>query len=91
MVRPAKSMVIYLINQLRGEKTAKAAQLAIEYDPSPMFNSGNYLSAEKEIIELSEKIMEKDAKKDSSLWEILKNARTLLKLKRKDMEEKSTN
>ena len=53
MVRPAKSMVIYLINQLRGEKAAKAAQLAIEYDPSPMFNSGNYLSAEKEIIELS--------------------------------------
>lgn len=74
-------MAIYLVNQLKGEKVAKAAQLSIEYDPNPMFNSGNYLSAEKEIIELSEKIMEKDARKDFSLWEILKNAKTLLQLK----------
>jgi len=75
-------MAIYLVNLLKGEKAAKAAQLSIEYDPQPMFNSGNYLTAEKEIIELSEKIMESDAKKDFSLWEILKNARTLLKLKK---------
>jgi len=76
-------MAIYLLNQLNGEKIAKAAQLSIEYDPKPMFKSGNYLTADKEIIELSEKIMESDAKKDFSLWEILKNARTLAKLKNK--------
>lgn len=76
-------MALYLINQLKGEKAAKAAQLSIEYDPKPMFNSGNYLTAEKEIIELSENIMESDAKKDFGLWEILKNVRTLLKLKKK--------
>lgn len=76
-------MAIYLLNRLKGEKVAKAAQLSIEYDPKPMFNSGNYSTAEKDIIELSEKIMESDAKKDFSLWEVLKNARTLLKLKRK--------
>lgn len=75
-------MAIYLINELKGEKAAKAAQLSIEYDPKPMFNSGNYLTAEKEIIELSESIMKSDAKKDFPLWEILKNARTLLKLKK---------
>ena len=40
-------------------------------------------STSKEIIELSEKIMESDAKKDFSLWEMLNNVRTLLKLKKK--------
>lgn len=75
-------MAIYLIDQLKGEKVAKAAQLSIEYDPKPMYNAGNYLTAEKDIIKLSEKIMENDARKDFSLWEILKNASTLLKLKK---------
>lgn len=74
-------MAIYLINQLKGEKAAKAAQLSIEYDPKPIFNSGSYQSAEEDIIKYSEKIMEKDARKDFSLWEILKNAKTLLQLK----------
>lgn len=74
-------MAIYLINQLEGEKAAKAAQLTIEYDPSPLYNSGNYLEADKEVIKLSEKIMESGAKKDFTLWEVLKNARTLLKLR----------
>lgn len=74
-------MAIYLINQLKGEKAAKAAQLSIEYDPKPIFNSGNYQSAAEDIIKYSEKIMEKDARKDFSLWEILKNAKTILQLK----------
>ncbi|MEL6867114.1 MAG: DJ-1/PfpI family protein [Bacteroidota bacterium] len=82
-VSSGMDMAIYLINQLKGEKVAKAAQLAIEYDPKPLFDSGNYQTAEKDIIALAEKIMESDAKKDFSLWEILKNARTLLKLKKK--------
>jgi len=75
-------MAIYLVNQLEGEKAAKAAQLTIEYDPQPMFNSGNYSTADKDIIQLSEKIMESDAKKDFSLLDILKNAQTLIKLKK---------
>lgn len=74
-------MALYLVNQLQGEKAARAAQLAIEYDPQPMFDSGSFLSAHKDIIALSEQIMERDAKKDFSLWEMLRNARTLLKLK----------
>ena len=46
-----------------------------------MFNSGNYLNADKDVIKLTEEIMENDAKKDLFLWGILVNARTLLKLK----------
>lgn len=75
-------MAIYLINNMKGTLAAKAAQLAIEYDPKPQFKSGNYLTADKEVIKLAEKIMESDARKDFSLWEIMKNARTLFKLKR---------
>lgn len=77
-------MALYLVNQISGVKAAKAAQLSIEYDPKPMHDSGNFLTAEKEVIELSEKIMNIDAKKDLSLLEMLKNARTLMKLSKKD-------
>jgi len=76
-------MALFLVNQLEGERVAKAAQLAIEYDPKPMYNAGNYLNADKEIIDLCEKIMEIDARKDLSLWEMMKNARTLLKIRNK--------
>ncbi len=75
-------MAIYLVNLLKGEKAAKAAQLAIEYDPNPMFQSGNYLNAEADVIKLAEINMERDAKKDFTLWEMIKNARTLMKLKK---------
>lgn len=75
-------MAIYLVNLLEGATAAKAAQLAIEYDPQPMFQSGNYLKAETEVIQLAEKNMERDARKDFTLWEMIKNARTLMKLKK---------
>ncbi len=74
-------MAIYLVDMLKGEKAAKAAQLSIEYDPNPMYQSGNFLTAEKDIIKLSEKIMEQDAKKGFTIWEMLKNAKTLIKMK----------
>lgn len=74
-------MALYLVNQLSGEMAAKAAQLAIEYDPNPLFQSGNFQTAEEEVIKLAEQIMEKDARKDISLWEMVRNAKTLFKLK----------
>jgi len=76
-------MAIYLVNNIKGKVAAKAAQLSIEYDPNPIFKSGNYLKADKEVIKLSEKIIESNAKKDVSLLDILKNAKTLIKLKKK--------
>lgn len=75
-------MALYLVNELKGENYAKVAQLAIEYDPNPIFTSGNYLTAEPEIIEYAEKLLEKDAMKDFTLFEIIKDFRTLLKLRK---------
>jgi len=73
-------MAIYLANEIQGEKEAKASQLMIEYDPKPMFSSGNFLTAEAEIITLAEKKMESKAKQNLSLWNMLLNVRTLMKL-----------
>ena len=73
-------MAIYLANEIQGEKEAKASQLMIEYDPQPMFSSGNFLTAEAEIIKLAEQKMESNAKQNLSLWNMLLNVRTLMKL-----------
>lgn len=74
-------MALYLVSILKGEKDAKAAQLIIEYDPNPMFQSGNYLTAESDIIELAEKILKKDAIKNLSLWEMMKSYNILKDMK----------
>ena len=79
-------MAIYLANEISGENEAKASQLMIEYDPQPMFNSGNLLTAEPEIIKLAEHKMEVNAKKNLSLWEMLTNVKTLIKLNKKNRE-----
>lgn len=73
-------MALYLVNNLQGATSAKAAQLLIEYDPSPIFQSGNYASAEEKVINLAKRKMKKDVLGELSIWEILKNARALLKL-----------
>jgi len=77
-------MAIYLANLLRGEKEAKAAQLMIEYDPQPMFHSGNFQTAAPEVIALAERKMEANAKKHLSLWNLLTNIPTLMKLNKKN-------
>lgn len=74
-------MALHLVTELEGADAAKAAQLAIEYDPAPMYDSGNFSKADPEIIKLAEAQMARDAKKDLSLWEMIKHARTISKLK----------
>jgi len=75
-------MALYLVDQLEGPLMAKAAQLTIEYDPKPLYNSGNYLTADKEVIKASEQKMEEAAMKELSLWDMIRNAKTLLKMRK---------
>jgi putative intracellular protease/amidase len=49
-------MGLVLVQQLAGEETAKAIQLAIEYDPQPPFDSGSVSKASPELIALVSKI-----------------------------------
>jgi putative intracellular protease/amidase len=75
-------MALFLAGQIVGIEKAKAYQLFIEYDPKPPFNSGDINEAETATIELAKKILGKEAKKDLSLWDIVNNAQSLIKLKR---------
>lgn len=45
-------MALYLTELISGETTAKAIQLALEYDPAPPFDAGSPEKAPKEILEL---------------------------------------
>ena len=75
-------MAIYLVHLLQGEKSAKAAQLAIEYDPSPMYNSGNAQACDPEIRKLAEKQMEATAMHELSLWDKIKQAGSIVTMLR---------
>ena len=49
-------MGLVLVQQLAGEETAKAIQLAIEYDPQPPFDSGSPAKATPELVALVSEI-----------------------------------
>jgi putative intracellular protease/amidase len=74
-------MALYLADKIVGETETKAIQLRIEYDPNPKYKSGNYLQAEEEVIKLAEKRMEKDARKDIGLMDMIKSGKTIMKIK----------
>jgi transcriptional regulator GlxA family with amidase domain len=74
-------MALYLVDKIAGETEAKVIQLRIEYDPHPIYDSGNYLKASEEVIKIAEKEMEKDAKKHIGLMDMIKSGRTILKIK----------
>ena len=44
-------MALYLASLIAGDDTAKAIQLAVEYDPQPPFDSGNAVEASPELKE----------------------------------------
>jgi len=46
-------MALHLVAQLAGEDRAKAAQLAIEYDPQPPFDAGSREKAGEKIVEMA--------------------------------------
>lgn len=54
-------MGLVLVQQLAGEETAKAIQLAIEYDPQPPFDSGSPAKATPELVALVSEIFSQRA------------------------------
>ncbi|MFI5750900.1 DJ-1/PfpI family protein [Streptomyces sp. NPDC051644] len=50
-------MALYLASLIAGDTTAKAIQLAIEYDPQPPFNSGNATDADPQLKELALRLL----------------------------------
>jgi putative intracellular protease/amidase len=74
-------MALYLVNKVAGEQRARSIQLLIEYDPSPIYNSGNYTTCEPTIIEKAERQLSRNAKKELSLFESISNIKTFKKIK----------
>ena len=50
-------MALYLAAELAGDEVARAAQLAVEYDPSPPFDSGNAAEASQELKDLALRLL----------------------------------
>jgi transcriptional regulator GlxA family with amidase domain len=74
-------MALYLVGQLCGAGRAQAQQLLIEYDPQPPYSSGNAGQADAATVAWARKLLAKDARRDLTLWEAVRHAPTLLKLK----------
>ncbi|SFB21756.1 MULTISPECIES: DJ-1/PfpI family protein [unclassified Bacillus (in: firmicutes)] len=73
-------MALFLANKIVGEDEAKAIQLTIEYDPQPLFYSGNYSNADEKIIKIAEKKLSKAAKKALGILGLIKNSKNILKI-----------
>ncbi|MBM7095214.1 DJ-1/PfpI family protein [Bacillus sp. H-16] len=73
-------MALYLSNKIVGEVETKAIQLTIEYDPQPLFQSGNYSNADENILKTAEKKLTKGAKKELGLLGMIKNTRNILNM-----------
>ncbi len=56
-------MAFLLASEIAGEEYTKVIQLMVEYDPMPLYNSGNYLAADRKIIELAEKFLSEESGK----------------------------
>ncbi len=74
-------MALYLCDSLVGEDETKAIQLMLEYDPKPIYNAGNFETCEPEIIKIAEKKLTRNAKKELSLFQIIKNRKILRKMR----------
>lgn len=74
-------MALFLVSQIVGVEKAKAYQLFIEYEPNPPFDAGTISKADDATISLAKKMLGKEAKKDLSLLDTLKNLTYLWKLK----------
>ncbi|RLL45474.1 DJ-1/PfpI family protein [Oceanobacillus piezotolerans] len=73
-------MALYLSYQLVGEKETRAIQLTIEYDPDPIFDSGNLSKADKATKHLAEKKLSKVAFKSLGLIGMMNHAKGILKM-----------
>jgi putative intracellular protease/amidase len=74
-------MAIMLCDELVGEDQTRAIQLVLEYDPKPIYNSGNIDTCDEEIIVIANKIMKKNSKRQMGFFKMLSNRKVLKKIK----------
>ena len=64
-------MALYLCDEIDGKETTQAIQLFIEYDPNPIYDSGNHEKAKDDIINKAESMLIREAKKEPELFELI--------------------
>jgi len=74
-------MALVLCEELIGEDKTKAIQLLIEYDPKPIYQSGNIDTCEPEVITLAEKKLKENTKREMNFLKLLANRKLLKKIK----------
>lgn len=73
-------MALFLSNKIAGEEMTKAIQLIVEYDPKPMFDAGNYSTANEETKKIAVKKMAAEAKRELGLMGLVKYSKDIFKL-----------
>lgn len=74
-------MGFMLCDELVGEEQTRAIQLVIEYNPKPLYDSGNIDTCDDDIKELANKILKRNTKREMSFLKLLSNRKLLNKLK----------
>jgi len=74
-------LAFMLCDDLVGEDQTRAIQLVLEYDPKPIYHSGNIKNCEENIVKNAEKIMSKNAKREMGFFKMFSNRKVLNKMK----------
>lgn len=74
-------MAFLLCDEFVGEDQTKAIQLVLEYNPKPLYNSGNIDTCDDEIIEKATKIIKRNTKREMGFIKMLSNRKVLNKIK----------
>lgn len=74
-------MAFFLADKISGSLEAKSIQLMLEYDPKPRYDSGNFIRANNDVIELAEEKLHEHAKSELGLMDKIFSWNTLRKLK----------
>lgn len=73
-------MAFMLCDELVGEDYTRAIQLVLEYEPKPLYSSGNIETCDKEIIDIAEKILKNNFKREMGFFKMLSNRKVLKKI-----------
>ncbi len=74
-------MAFMLCDEIVGEDATRAIQLVIEYDPKPLYNSGNKENCDDDVIEKAEEIIKNNVKREMGFFKQLSNRKVLNKMK----------
>jgi len=74
-------MAYLLCDELVGEDQTKAIQLVLEYNPKPLYNSGNIETCDEEIKLEADKILKRNANRQIGFFKKLSNRKVLKKIK----------